>query len=409
MPPRARTSPTVATTMARSSVYCSSGVMANRQEPVALRWPSPRAQTTRYGRALLRRRAGRLTRQAYDDRLDVDELADAEDAQLATVAAAFDAAERQARIGRHHAVDEYVARLDATRELLAAFDVPRPQGSPETVLRVIGQADGIERVARADDGGDRTERFFAKRGHVGTHAVQHGRGIKIAFAVERVAANHGVRAARDRALDLVRQRIPKVLAGQGSNIRVALHRVADAQRLDRGCEVLSELVGNGVFDDEPLGGDAALTVVLVAGAHGGRDGAIQVRFGEDDEGIGTAELEDLFLDLTAGCAGDTLADIARAGQGDCVDARVGDERLDFAARDQHRTEQARRQTGAGEDLLNRQRAAGHVRGMLQNGAVTCHERRGGKPKNLPERKVPGHDRQHHPERLKRDEAVAGVG
>src|SRR5919199_847570 len=87
--------------------------------------PGPRAPPVSGSRprALLGRRAGRGARLADDDRLDVHELADAEDAELATVAAAFDPAERQPRIRGDHAVDEDIAGLDAPRELFAALDV----------------------------------------------------------------------------------------------------------------------------------------------------------------------------------------------------------------------------------------------------------------------------------------------
>src|SRR5258705_3117356 len=49
--------------------------------------------------------------------LDVDEFANAVDAQLAPVTRMLDAAERQARIARHHSVDEYTACFDPVDEL----------------------------------------------------------------------------------------------------------------------------------------------------------------------------------------------------------------------------------------------------------------------------------------------------
>ena len=47
--------------------------------------------------------------------------------------------------------------------------------------------------------------------------------------------------------------------------------------------------------------------------------------------------------------------------------------------------------------------------MFQQSDVTGHQRRRGKSKHLPERKIPGHDRQHRPERLILDVTFGGVG
>ena len=46
--------------------------------------------------------------------------------------------------------------------------------------------------------------------------------------------------------------------------------------------------------------------------------------------------------------------------------------------------------------------------MLHDRGVPGHERRRGEPDDLPEREVPRHDGEDHPERLERDDAPAGV-
>ena len=46
--------------------------------------------------------------------------------------------------------------------------------------------------------------------------------------------------------------------------------------------------------------------------------------------------------------------------------------------------------------------------MLEKPSVSGHERRRREANDLPKRKVPGHDREHDPERLKRDDAPARV-
>ena len=44
--------------------------------------------------------------------------------------------------------------------------------------------------------------------------------------------------------------------------------------------------------------------------------------------------------------------------------------------------------------------------MFENADVAGHQRRGGKPKDLPERKIPRHDGEHDAHRLKGDPALA---
>src|SRR5262245_50735135 len=86
---------------------------------------------------------------ADPDGLDVDELPDAPFAELAAITAALDAAEGQARVGGHHAVDKDGAGLDATGELAAALNVLRPQRRAQAEVGVVGQAHGVIRVGSA--------------------------------------------------------------------------------------------------------------------------------------------------------------------------------------------------------------------------------------------------------------------
>ncbi len=62
-----------------------------------------------------------------------------------------------------------------------------------------------------------------------------------------------------------------------------------------------------------------------------------------------------------------------------------------------------------EYTFDRQRATGHVGRVLQDAHISGHQGRGGKTKHLPEGEIPGHYCQNHPQRLKGDKAVAGIG
>src|SRR6185312_7507535 len=149
----------------------------------------------------------RRSRLADHDRLDVDELLDAVRAQLATVAAALDAAEGNARVGGDHRVDKYAARLDLASELGSAADVARPQRGAEAVLGVVGQAHGVVGVASTHHRRDRTEGLLAEGRHVLAYTVEDSRRVEVALAFERLAAGDGVRAGGQRSFDLRGQRL----------------------------------------------------------------------------------------------------------------------------------------------------------------------------------------------------------
>ena len=87
------------------------------------------------------------------DALDVGELPESESAQLAPVAAALDAAERQPGVGGDYPVDEYCAGVDGGDEPVGVIEIGCPQRGTEPELGGVGDLDGMRRVLRGDDGG----------------------------------------------------------------------------------------------------------------------------------------------------------------------------------------------------------------------------------------------------------------
>src|SRR5216684_1237842 len=159
---------------------------------------------------------------------------------------------------------------------------------------------------------------------------------------------------------------PNVSSRERTDVGIAFQRVAHAQGLDGRGELGGELIGDGFFDDEAFGGNAALAIVLVARAYGGGRGGVQIGIGENDERVRAAQLEDLLLELLAGGGRNTFADFARAGQRDGLDTRVGDQLVHFRAGDEHGAEKALRQAGGAEELFDGHRAAGDVRRVLEH-------------------------------------------
>ncbi len=86
-----------------------------------------------------------------------------------------------------------------------------------------------------------------------------------------------------------------------------------------------EGVVDGRLDDEALGRDAALSVVLRARLDGGLGGPVEVGVGEDEEGIGAAEFEHGRLERVPGGGADGAPGPVGAGDGGGGDPVVGDE------------------------------------------------------------------------------------
>ena len=83
-----------------------------------------------------------------------------------------------------------------------------------------------------------------------------------------------------------------------------------------------------------------LSVVDGACLDGGFDGQIDIGRGQNDEGVGAAELEDGTLDQPAGLGGDCPSGGLGTGDGDCGDALIGEDGFDLAGFEQQRLEGA---------------------------------------------------------------------
>src|SRR5439155_3238944 len=122
-------------------------------------------------------------------------------------------------------------------------------------------------------------------------------------------------------------------------------------------------------DDEPLGRDAALASVLVPGAHAGLRGGSDIGVGQYDKRVGAAQLENGLLESASARRADLAAGDIAASEGDCADAGVVDQRFGLLAGGEQRLEDALRETGRAECLLNGERTLGDVRGVFEEADV----------------------------------------
>ena len=141
--------------------------------------------------------------------------------------------------------------------------------APRPNSRVVGQADGLVRVAGADDRGHRAERLLAEAGHVRRDAgrAPSARRSSPCPLSALPPVSDAARPPRPMRPTWSARSSRRSRARQRADIGLALAAGSPtASALTAATNRSLELVGDGLLDDEALGGDAALAVVLVARA-----------------------------------------------------------------------------------------------------------------------------------------------
>ncbi len=170
-------------------------------------------------------------------------------------------------------------------------------------------------------------------------------GMSVVIPERTVGANHQpspsgslapawtVAPWRRRLLHLAHQLVALRLADDRPDVGGGVEGVAHDQRVHRLDEAGLELVGHRVDDDEALGRDARLAVVLHAGGHGGAHGVVEVgRLASTMKGSEPPSSSTRLLQGVAGGRRHRHAGRLAAGQGHRGDARVVDQRGDVARR-----------------------------------------------------------------------------
>ncbi len=167
-------------------------------------------------------------------------------------------------------------------------------------------------------------------------------------------------------------RIPQVRPGKRADSHRRIERVADRQGSERGREPFDEAIRQRVRHEEALRRDAALSIVLGAGADRCVDHRVQVCVLEDKEGIAAAELEHGRLEVLPRERRHGSARSLASGQGGRLDDRGGHQLLEEVGRiDRHEEalEDARGESSFATKLFERRGAARHVRRVLEQDDV----------------------------------------
>ena len=198
-----------------------------------------------------------------------------------------------------------------------AFTKTMPTSSPSTKRRrssassvqtlaprpkpgVVGEAQGLVGVVGTVEQGHRAEDLFGRHPHGRGDAGDDGRRVEEAGTVDGRAAAEDVGPLRPGVVDQGGDLVASRGEGQGTDLGGGLHGVSDAETGHALDEGLFEGVVTVTVDDEALGRDAALAVVLDPGGDTDADGVVEIGRRQDHEGVAAAQLEDGLLDGASG-------------------------------------------------------------------------------------------------------------
>ncbi|SIA27140.1 Uncharacterised protein [Mycobacteroides abscessus subsp. abscessus] len=148
--------------------------------------------------------------------------------ELAAVSGAFDAAERDFRIGHRHAVDEDLAGIELIDEPLLLCCLACPGIGAKSERRGVGNLYCFLDVGCAVYRGNRAEHLFAEYRHVFGDIGDDGRRVVPPGDIWAYAPAADGGTGRDGLLDLLVDLVTALLGGQRSDIGGRVRGVADA-------------------------------------------------------------------------------------------------------------------------------------------------------------------------------------
>ncbi|CAB4925832.1 unannotated protein [freshwater metagenome] len=180
-----------------------------------------------------------------------------------------------------------------------------------------------------------------------------------------------------------------------ADVGVLVQRVADPQRADPALQRGDHLVVHRLLHQQAGAGAADVALVEEDAADDALDGLVDRCVVEDDVRRLAAELQGQHLLRPGDGAGDLLAHLGRAGEGDLVHVGVLDDRPAGVAGAGHDVDHARGQVGLLADLREQQRGQRGGLGRLEDDGVARRQGRGHLPGQHHQREVPRDDLAGH--------------
>src|SRR4051812_44484583 len=192
---------------------------------------------------------------------------------------------------------------------------------------------------------------------------------------------------RDELGDLLELR----LRVDRADVGVLVERIADADRREAVLELVDERPDDRLLREQARSRAAHLALVEVDPVDDALDGLVEWRVVEDDVRRLAPELEGQRLVGAGDALRDALADLRRPGEGDLVDALMGDQRHPGLTGSRDDVDDPGWQVGLAADIGEQESAEGRGRGGLEDDSVAGGERRGDLPREHQKRKVPRDD------------------
>ncbi len=140
-------------------------------------------------------------------------------------------------------------------------------------------------ITRVNDRGGWPKSLFAEHRHLWCHICHDGRSIEVAFAFKRLSSQQHACAHLDGSLHLPVQRVAQITPCHRPDLCLVLEWIAYTQLRRSFYELALKCLSNRFDDDEALGRDAALPIILEAGRNGDLCCLVQVRICQDNESI----------------------------------------------------------------------------------------------------------------------------
>ena len=171
------------------------------------------------------------------------------------------------------------------------------------------------------------------------------------------------------------------------------------------CDVL---VVNCIGNNEALCCDAGLTGIHHPRFHPSRERVLEFCARHHDKRIAAAELEHaLFQFASSGARYRTTGALASSKR-DRFHSRILDDFFDGLILDQQGLKNSVFKSGITKNIFNSEGALRNVGRVLEQADIAGHQSRSGKSEDLPEGKIPWHNRENDPERLVADEASRSI-
>ena len=243
--------------------------------------------------------------------------------------------------------------------------------------------------------------------HLLTHIQQQGRRIKIAFALQRLAAQRHSRPLRHRLRHFARHLVPRRGVDQRPHRDVVpRRRIAKLHGLHRLAETVNEAVVNALLDIDPLDAVTHLPGINHPRVHYRFHRQLQIRIVHHNGWRFAAEFEAHFSDIFCRGGHDFLPCRHAAGHADHRHLRITGQLLtngfsaaEHQVKDPFRQPNLMDNLGKGDGIIGRKFAG------LNDDGIPGDQGRGQLAGDKKEREVPRQDPGSHPQRAFKDEDI----